>query len=203
MPTNWTKRTALGPAVGADRRWPGHGSHGRADPRRSCDNRQRPDGSDGRRRRQDACPAHLYRFRANAGKVLRISHPLGEQGSLAARRRSGESGRDYRRSHAADGAKLSRCALARRIAGDADRGGRVRHARRGRGPTHRSRARVRAQRTQTSGSAGTHRDRFLKGAWKRRGSTSVTNEAALASAKAQHDVRRSERASVAARLINP
>jgi len=31
----------------------------------------------------------------------------------------------------------------------------------------------------------------------------VTNEAALASAKAQHDVRRSERASVAARLINP
>jgi HlyD family secretion protein len=30
-----------------------------------------------------------------------------------------------------------------------------------------------------------------------------TNEAALASAKAQHDVRRSERASVAARLINP
>ena len=31
----------------------------------------------------------------------------------------------------------------------------------------------------------------------------ATNEAALASAKAQHDVRRSERASVAARLINP
>jgi hypothetical protein len=31
----------------------------------------------------------------------------------------------------------------------------------------------------------------------------ATNEAALASAKAQQDVRRSERASVAARLINP
>ena len=47
-------------------------------------------------------------------------------------------------------------AFARRIAGDADRGGCVGHARRGRGPTHRSRARVLAQRTPSIGSAGTH-----------------------------------------------
>ena len=203
MPTNWTKRTALGAVfalIGAGLvwfAWPAPipvdlATIARGPMEVTVDDEAKTH------------VRHIYTVSAPiAGKVLRISHPFGERGRVSV--------------HVGDQVKAAETIVAvmqptapsfldarsreelqaMLTAADASVTLAEAEVRRIEAALEFSRSELR--RSEALARTSSIPERSLEKARL----DVVTNEAALASAKAQHDVRRSERASVAARLINP
>ena len=192
MPANWTKRIIGAAVLAVDRGGAGLVRLAAAGPGRSRDRREGPDRSHGRRRRQDPCAPRLHRLGADRRKSAENFASLWRAGTVASCRRRGRRQRNRRRPDAADAAGLHRCALARsacrprswpRMPPSSSRRPRCSGSKpRWTSPGPNSSGRRRFPRTQSISAQAFDKAKF----------DVATNEAALASAKAQVDVRRSD-----------